>query len=102
VLTLLVFEIGRLTVLALDSLVRIVLPHFSLTRMFTRAVGYHLLTRFLLDQTRPLALPDVLLEQMQHTVAQWHHDHRAPRWVKRLEERITTTGKWTGKWRPLS
>ncbi|AMO23072.1 hypothetical protein GCM10027034_44910 [Ramlibacter solisilvae] len=97
-LTLLLFDAARLAVLAIDGVARLALPRFSLTRLVTRVVGYHLLTRFLLDQTRPLALPDSLLEPMHRTVAQWHHDHHAPGWVNRLEKRITTKGEW----RPLS
>ena len=86
---------ARLTVQLFDDLVRLVMPRFSLTRMFTRVVGYHLLTRFLLDQTRPLGLPDELLQPMHRTVAGWHLDRQAPRWVNRLEQRLTTTGEWS-------
>jgi hypothetical protein len=78
-----------------DDAMRLVVPRFSLTRMFTRVVGYHLLTRFLLDQTRPLGLPDELLQPMHRTVAGWTHDRQAPGWVNRLEARMTTTGEWS-------
>jgi hypothetical protein len=74
--------------------VRLVLPQFSLTRMLTRAIGYHVLTQFLLDQTRPLGLPQALLQPVQDTVAAWHEDARAPRWVNRLEDRLTAPGAW--------
>ena len=56
--TRLVFQVGRLLVGVTDGVVGLVVPGFSLSRLFTRAVGYHLLTRFLMNQTRPLALPD--------------------------------------------
>jgi hypothetical protein len=94
-LTRFVFAVARSAVRLFDGLVRLVLPQFSLSRMFTRVVGYHFLTRFLLDQTRPLALPEELLQPMQRTVAGWHHDARAPGWVNRLEDRLTTTGAWS-------
>jgi hypothetical protein len=94
-LTWLTFSIALAIVRAVDGVVRLALPRFSLTRMFTRVVGYHLLTRFLLNQTRPLALPDELLEPMHGTVAAWHHDTQAPAWVNRLEDRLTTTGRWS-------
>ena len=55
-----------------------------------------LLSRFLLDQTRPLTLPEHVLNPMRDTVAQWHHDPRAPGWLNRLEDAWTTTGPWTG------
>lgn len=89
------FLVARVAVRLVDALVRLVLPQFSLTRMFTRVVGYHLLTRSLLDQTRPLGLPDELLQPMHSTVAGWHHDAGAPRWVNRLEDRLTTAGQWS-------
>ncbi|TFZ02039.1 carotenoid biosynthesis protein [Ramlibacter humi] len=88
-LTLLLFQGGRLFLLGFDRLVRMVVPDFSITRMVTRVVGYHLLTRFLLDQTRPLGLPEELLNPMKHTVSGWHQDARSPRWVNRLETRLT-------------
>jgi hypothetical protein len=93
-LTRLVFAGARIAVRAVDGVVRLVLPRFSLTRMFTRVVGYQLLTRFLLDQTRPLGLPDELLDPMNRTVAGWNHDAQAPDWVNRLEDRMTTRGAW--------
>lgn len=93
-LTRLLFFGGRLLVRAFDAVVRLVLPGFSLTRMLTRVVGYHFLTRFLLDQTRPLTLPEALLNPMRDTVANWHHDRHAPAWVNRLEDRLTTAGAW--------
>lgn len=94
-LTWLTFNVARVAVAFIDGVVRLVRPQFSLTRMFTRVVGYHLLTRFLLDQTRPLALPEELLNPMRGTVAAWHHDARAPQWLNRLEDRMTATGPWS-------
>lgn len=92
-----VFAAGFAAVRGFDALVRLVWPQFSLTRMFTRVLGYHLLTRFLLAQARPLNLPDELLEPAQSTVAGWHHDPRAPRWVNRLEDRLTAPGEWRAR-----
>ena len=93
-LTRVVFRAGLIAVQLIDGVVRLVRPQFSLVRMFTRIVGYHLLTRLLLDQTRPLNLPDELLAPMRGTVAGWEHDAHAPAWVNRLEDRMTTTGAW--------
>ncbi|MBI5276233.1 MAG: DUF2236 domain-containing protein [Burkholderiales bacterium] len=93
-LTYAVFVTGRFAVRMVDAVVRLVVPGFSFTRLFTRVVGYHFLTRFLLDQTRPLGLPTELIGPMRQTVAQWHRDDRAPRWMKRLENRMTTQGEW--------
>jgi hypothetical protein len=93
-LTLATFTAARVAVQLIDGVARLALPKFSLSRMFTRAVGYHFLTNFLLDQTRPLNLPDELLQPMRSTVTQWHHDDDAPGWVNRLEDRLTTRGEW--------
>jgi hypothetical protein len=93
-LTWAVFRGGLAVVGAIDTVARLVAPRFSLTRMLTRAVGYHLLTRFLMDQTRPLTLPEALVPAMQDTVAGWSHDHHAPAWVNWVEDRLTTGGHW--------
>ena len=92
--TRLVFQVGRLLVGVTDGVVGLVVPGFSLSRLFTRAVGYHLLTRFLMNQTRPLALPDRVLHPMGELITGWSHDPLAPGWVNRLEDRLTTTGDW--------
>ena len=78
----------------IDSVVRLVLPQFSLCRMFSRVVGYHLLTSFLMDQTRPLKLPTHLLTQIHATVDTWDDDPKAPAWLNGLEDRITVRGAW--------
>jgi len=81
-------------VAAIDHMGRWIWPGFSISRMFTRVIGYHMLTRFLLDQTRPLTLPEGLLNQMHATVGEWHTDPQAPGWLNRLEDRMTTPGHW--------
>jgi hypothetical protein len=91
----LLFFTAFAAVRAIDTVVRVALPQFSLARMFTRVLGYHLLTLFLLEQTRPLNLPQELLAPVQGTIAGWHHDSRAPGWLNRLEDRLTTTGEWS-------
>lgn len=93
-LTRVLFTLGRGTTGAFDAVMRLLLPQFSLARLFTRVLGYHLLSRFLLDQTRPLGLPDHVLNPLRATVADWHHEARAPGWLNRLEDRWTTAGPW--------
>ncbi|MEZ5645669.1 MAG: oxygenase MpaB family protein [Burkholderiaceae bacterium] len=88
------FRTGMFLIGSIDRVGRLFAPGFSLTRMFTRAIGYHLLTRFLLDQTRPLALPERLLDQMHNTVDGWHADVHAPAWLNRVEDWLTTSGSW--------
>ncbi len=74
---------------AIDALARPLWPGFSLARLATRVLGYHLTVRLLMDQTRPLKLPDALLDQVNATVRSWHADPRAPRWMARLEALLT-------------
>lgn len=98
--TRLLFQLGRLLVGVTDGVVRLVVPGFSLSRLFTRVIGYHLLTRFLMDQTRPLSLPERVLQPMGEMVSAWSHDPAAPGWVNALEDRLTTVGDWRGTaWR---
>lgn len=89
-----VFTIALAVTRTIDTVVRWAVPGFSLARLFTRVIGYHLLSRFLLDQTRPLTLPDQVLNPMQSAIAGWHHEPRAPGWLNRLEDRWTTHGPW--------
>jgi len=84
----LLFAGGFGLVRTFDSVVRLAVPDFSITRMLTRVAGYRLVTRFLMDQTRPLRLPDALLGQVACVTTAWRHDPRAPRWVNRLEDRL--------------
>ncbi|MET0311459.1 MAG: carotenoid biosynthesis protein, partial [Burkholderiaceae bacterium] len=91
-----VFNAGRLAIGCIDGIGQLFWSGFSVSRVLTRVVGYHLLTRFLLDQTRPIGLPDHVLNPMQETVAGWDDDARSPGWLNRLEDRLTTRGAWTG------
>jgi hypothetical protein len=77
-----------------DRLVQRALPRFSLSRMLGRLLGYHLLSGFLMDQTRPLRLPPGLRDEMRATVGRWGHDPAAPAWVNRLEDLWTGQGAW--------
>jgi hypothetical protein len=57
-------------------------------------MGYHLLTKMLMSQTRPLALPDEVLQDLHRTVAAWGDDAKAHPWINRLEDRWTNKGQW--------
>ncbi|MFK3736995.1 oxygenase MpaB family protein [Massilia sp. TN1-12] len=73
----------------IDGVARLALPDFSLSRLATRVLGYHLTTRLLMDQTRPLKLPAALLDGVHETMRSWRTDPRAPRWIRALEQRLT-------------
>ncbi|KFI07540.1 oxygenase MpaB family protein [Massilia sp. BSC265] len=79
------FKLGFGAVRAFDAVVRLFVPGFSITRMLTRVAGYRLVTRFLMDQTRPLRLPDALLGQVGDTLDHWRRDPCAPGWLNRVE-----------------
>ena len=88
------FVIFRAITGAIDSVMRLVLPEFSLSRMMTRVLGYHVMKKILLDQTRPLKLPSHLLTQVNDTIGTWGCDPKAPDWLNALEDKLTKVGKW--------
>jgi ER-bound oxygenase mpaB/B'/Rubber oxygenase, catalytic domain len=90
----LVFALGLGAARVIDALARIVWPQFSLSRFITRLVGYPLIVRFLMDQTRPLVLPEHLAHPMRETVAAWGRDPQAPGWLNAIEDRYTVAGDW--------
>ncbi len=78
----------------IDSIGQWVVRGFSISRLLGRLIGYRLLTKLLMDQTRPLRLPDTAQRQMALTVAGWGRDPQAPDWINALEDRFTTQGEW--------
>lgn len=79
-----------------DTVARWIWPQFSISRMFTRVLGYHLITRLLMDQTRSLQLPTGLRDQAHGMLTHWSDDARAPRWINKLEDWMTVRGDWRG------
>jgi hypothetical protein len=77
----------------IDALARLVFPGFSISRLITRIVGYNITVKLLMDETRPLKLPDALLGEVGDAVHTWHNDDAAPRWVNALERRFTGRAK---------
>jgi hypothetical protein len=83
------FAIGLVVIRIVDAVGRWFRPGFSISRMLTRALGQRLVTRFLLDQTRPLRLPDALLNEVDDATDTWRTDPHAPRWLNRVEARLS-------------
>jgi hypothetical protein len=79
----------------IDSLVRFFVPGFSIIRMITRVLGYHFMSKILLDQTRPLKLPSHVLNDVSTTLETWGKDPKAPQWMNKLEDKLTQPGSWT-------
>lgn len=80
---------------AVDSMLHIVWPDFSITRFLVRVLGYRLITQLMMDQTRPLKLPQELINRVSDVVASWSDDKKAPRWLNKVEDRLTTAGSWS-------
>ena len=79
---------------AVDATVRVVVSDFSISRFLTRLIGYQLMTRILMQQARPLALPENLRADIDTMMDAWADDPKAPRWLNRIEDRFTTPGSW--------
>ena len=90
----LLFSGGMALTRGIDGLVRIVAPEFSITRFFTRVLGYHLITKLLMDQTRPLKLPQHVRDRVDTMLDRWGVDPKAPGWMNSLEDRLTVKGSW--------
>ena len=90
----LLFAGSMLFVRGFDWLVRRAFPEFSIARFITRVLGYHLMTKLLMDQTRPLKLPQHLLNRVDNAMDQWSDDPKAPRWLNSIEDYLTTKGGW--------
>lgn len=78
----------------IDGVVRLVLPEFSISRLIARILGYHFMSKILLDQTRPLKLPQHLLNNVNDAMAGWGNDPKAPQWMNGLEDQLTKPGDW--------
>lgn len=87
------FALSMGAVRAIDATVRLLLPQFSIARLLTRIAGYRFTATVLMDQTRPLKLPDALLHQVGHALAGWQADPKAPDWMNAVERRLTGRGK---------
>lgn len=82
------FALGMGATRVVDTVARLVCPGSSIARLVTRIVGYRLTVRFLMDQTRPLKLPDALLRQVDGAVRGWDVDPQAPGWMRAIEQRM--------------
>lgn len=91
------FTLGYFLVRCIDAIGRTIRPGFSIARLITRGLGDHFLTRLLMDQTRPLMLPEHLLAQSRDAMAAWSTDRRARPWLQRVESRFTGAGQWSGR-----
>jgi hypothetical protein len=90
----LLFLAGMGLARAIDAVMRLVRPQFSISRFIGRVLGYHFMTRVLMNQTRPLQLPQPWLAQVETMMGEWSDDPKAPRWINALEDRLTTAGRW--------
>jgi len=74
----------------IDSVGRRFVRDFSISRLVTRLVGRQVMAGMLMDETRPLRLPEHVKGHAQSVMARWHRDDpKAPGWVNALERRLT-------------
>lgn len=74
---------------AIDTVVRLAVPGFSISRFITRLVGRRFMAQVLMDQARPLKLPEPVQRQARAVMQGWRRDPKAPGWMNRLETRLT-------------
>lgn len=89
-----VFFTGMAVTKFIDRVLRLIAPQFSVCRLVARTLGYRVIMKFLMDQTRPLQLPESLRARVVETVAKWGNDPHAPKWVNRVEDWVTMPGDW--------
>ncbi len=82
------FVLGLALVQAIDATVRLVFRDFSISRFLTRLIGRRLMAGVLMDQTRPLKLPEHVAGQARATMQGWHRDPKAPGWMNTLEGKL--------------
>jgi uncharacterized membrane protein len=73
----------------LDGVVGLFVPGFSLSTLLTRVLGRQMVESLLLDQTRPLQLPEALLQPLRETTQRWGAQHRGPGWMRHLEDKLS-------------
>jgi hypothetical protein len=66
-----VFLVAVLIVRGIDALLGLISPRLTLARLITRLVGRRFLAQLLMDQTRPLKLPQHLLGRVGRMMAAW-------------------------------
>jgi hypothetical protein len=99
----LVFAGGMALVGMVDAVGRRVASrNFSISRLITRAIGYQLVCRLLMDAARPLAVPATLRPRIAAVIRGWGRDHQASPRMNALEDRFTTDGDWEALEPPAS
>ena len=78
----------------IDGVVRLVFPEFSIMRLLMRILGYHLMTKLMMDQSRPLKLPTQLLNGIDLMMHHWSEDSKSPGWLNKIEDWATIKGSW--------
>jgi hypothetical protein len=65
------FLVGVLLVRGIDTVLGLISPRLTIARLITRLVGRRFLEQLLMDQTRPLKLPQHLLGRVGRMMAAW-------------------------------
>ena len=78
----------------IDHMVRKFLSQFSMCRFIMWLLGYQLITRLMMDQTRPLRVPEHLSSGMDTMLNRWGRDQSAPARLNKVEALQTTKYGW--------
>jgi hypothetical protein len=71
-----------------DVAMRVLLRPFRFARFLTRVLGRRLMAQVLMDETRPLKLPEHVSGRVQSMMEGWSDDPKAPKWVNRIEKKL--------------
>jgi hypothetical protein len=77
-----------------DFVARIFSPDFSIGRLVTRAIGYRLLFKLLMDLSRELAVPSTLRPHIRSLIRTWGNDKKASRLMNAVDDRFNRKGDW--------
>lgn len=88
------FNFTMKSALRADRLAPKLKADLSLVRFTIRVAGYQLLSKVLIDPTKPLDLPDQQVAQVRKMLGDWSTDPKAPKWLNKIEDIFTTRGTW--------
>ena len=88
----LLFVLLLVVVKSADLLLRMLWREARIARFLSRVITRRFMAKVLMDQTRPLKLPEHVTGQVQTMLDGWSDDPKAPKWVNRLEQKLMPQG----------
>jgi len=84
----LLFVLLLATTKTIDLALRLLWREARIARFLSRVIARRFMAKVLMDQTRPLKLPEHVTGQVQTMLDSWSDDPKAPKWVNRLEQKL--------------